>query len=124
LNCACAVAIALALVAVSGCTTVPAGPTLPALPGSGKTLEQFQRDDAECQRYANVQASLPVAAGVAAAPYDVQRRYDFAYVQCMYSNGHKVPVPGAYTAAPTGQAPPESFAAPPAQAPPAAAAPK
>lgn len=30
--------------------------------------------------------------------YTAQRRYDQAYQQCMYANGHKVPVYGAYTA--------------------------
>jgi len=33
----------------------------------------------------------------ASAGWDAQRRYDAAYLQCMYANGHKVPVPeGAY----------------------------
>ncbi|MGN4071513.1 hypothetical protein ACS0ZK_05430, partial [Burkholderia gladioli] len=26
--------------------------------------------------------------------YDVQRRYDYAYMQCMYAAGDRVPVPG------------------------------
>jgi hypothetical protein len=94
------------LVAVSACASLPSGPGVAALPGSGKTLEQFQLDDTECQRYASAQAARPPAAGVPAATYEVQRRYDFAYIQCMYSRGHKVPVSGGYTNAPTGSIPP------------------
>ena len=32
--------------------------------------------------------------------YDTQRRYDYAYVQCMYAQGHRVPVSGRYETAP------------------------
>jgi len=34
------------------------------------------------------------ASGGASDSYSVQRRYDHAYVQCMYSKGHRVPVDG------------------------------
>jgi hypothetical protein len=29
--------------------------------------------------------------------YEAQRRYDNAFVQCMYAKGHRVPVSGYYT---------------------------
>jgi hypothetical protein len=32
--------------------------------------------------------------------YAVQKRYDYAFVQCMYAKGHKVPVSGRFTSAP------------------------
>ncbi|VWC18160.1 hypothetical protein BUB20358_05677 [Burkholderia ubonensis] len=36
-----------------------------------------------------------VGAGAAqGSAYDVQRRYDYAYLQCMYATGNRVPVPG------------------------------
>jgi len=46
-----------ALVAVSGllltaCATVPSGPSVMALPGSGRTFEEFQNDDAGCRQWA------------------------------------------------------------------------
>jgi hypothetical protein len=46
-----------ALVAVSGllltaCATVPSGPSMMALPGTGKTFEQFQGDDGACRQWA------------------------------------------------------------------------
>ena len=46
-----------ALVAVSGllltaCATVPAGPSVMALPGTGKTFEQFQGYDGACRQWA------------------------------------------------------------------------
>lgn len=37
---------------LAGCASIPTGPTSMALPGTGKTFEQFRFDDAECQRYA------------------------------------------------------------------------
>jgi hypothetical protein len=51
------------------------------------------------QRLAPAGAStgLPIGsvAGAGAADtsaYDVQRRYDYSYEQCMYANGHRIPV--------------------------------
>lgn len=99
----CMTASALSLAA---CTVLPTGPSVPALPGSGKSFDQFQGDDGECQRYARAQSAS--AASASSEAYELQRRYDFAYVQCMYSRGHKVPVPAAYTAAP-----PPTFIPPP-----------
>ena len=32
-----------------------------------------------------------------ASSYQAQRRYDHAYVQCMYASGHRVPVTGQYS---------------------------
>lgn len=40
---------------VAGCVSVPAGPSVLALPGTGKTFDQFRADDAECRNYAQVQ---------------------------------------------------------------------
>jgi hypothetical protein len=42
----------LASLLLAGCATVPSGPTWQALPGSRKTFEQFQIDDADCRNYA------------------------------------------------------------------------
>ncbi|CDG84634.1 glycine zipper family protein [Janthinobacterium agaricidamnosum] len=38
--------------------------------------------------------SLAGAGAADSASYDVQQRYDYAYQQCMYGAGHKVPVAG------------------------------
>ncbi len=40
------------LLALGGCATVPRGPSVLALPGQGKTFEQFQADDAVCRQWA------------------------------------------------------------------------
>lgn len=45
--------------------------------------------------------------------YGLQRRYDHAYIQCMYAKGHKVPVSGRLTS--SGQNAPATYVAPPAQ---------
>ncbi|MGE5384296.1 MAG: YMGG-like glycine zipper-containing protein [Betaproteobacteria bacterium] len=42
----------LALLLVGGCASVPTGPSLMALPGTGKSFEQFRSDDSACRRYA------------------------------------------------------------------------
>lgn len=47
-----AVLIASVLVA---CATVPQGPSVMALPGTGKTFDQFRVDDMECRQYAHDQ---------------------------------------------------------------------
>lgn len=133
------------LTAVAGCTTVPSGPSVMSLPGSGKTFAQFRRDDADCRQFAYGQvggttagqastqsavasAAVGTAVGAAAgaaidgsrgaavgagtglvvgsaagagaaqgSAYAVQRRYDHAYLQCMYALGNRVPVWGQLT---------------------------
>jgi len=132
---------ALAALLLAGCATAPTGPSIMALPGSGKTFDQFRGDDAECRQYAQLQiggkdgsnvdpgvrnaaigtvvgalagaaigghqgagtgagAGLLVGSmtGVDAAQQSnqsAQRRYDNAYVQCMYAKGEQVPVSGS-----------------------------
>jgi hypothetical protein len=52
---------------------------------------------------------LGVAVGAGSgesSAYAVQRRYDQAYVQCMYAKGHKVPVSGRLTPTPPNHIPP------------------
>jgi len=130
---------------LAGCAIVPTGPSLMALPGTGKTYEQFQSDDYFCRQMAHAQlggttpqqvaaqsglASAAVgtavgattgaavgggqgaavgsgiglatgsAVGVGAAErsgYDAQQRYDYAYFQCMYAKGDRIPVWGSFT---------------------------
>ncbi|MDH6147676.1 hypothetical protein OKW46_001601 [Paraburkholderia sp. WSM4179] len=46
-----AAAVSLAgIIALAGCAGVPTGPTVTALPGSGKSFDQFRADDATCQQ--------------------------------------------------------------------------
>jgi hypothetical protein len=133
---------ALALVLLAGCVSMPSGPSVMVLPGSGKSFEQFRADDLDCRQYASYQlggstpessaansavtsAAIGTAVGAAAgaalgghndaaagaafglltgsmigasnaslSQYEVQRRYDNAFQQCMYARGHKVPVSG------------------------------
>lgn len=48
--------IALSVILVlGGCVSVPQGPSTMALPGSGKSFDQFRADDAECRQYAQSQ---------------------------------------------------------------------
>ena len=135
----------LALLLVGACTTLPSGPGVMALPGTGKSFDQFRADDFDCRQFASAQvggaapnqaatdigvksAAIGTLVGAAAgaaiggsrgaaagagtglavgalagtgaaegSAYGLQRRYDYAYIQCMYANGHKVPVSGNLT---------------------------
>lgn len=132
----------LAGLVLTACVSVPNGPSRMALPGSGKSFDQFRADDASCRQFARDQiggttanqasndsfarsAAVGTALGAAvgavagggrgagvgaatglivgsaigvdeadASSYGTQRRYDNAYTQCMYANGHRVPVSG------------------------------
>ena len=46
------ITLLLAFLALSGCATLPTGPTVRVLPGTGKTFEMFQADDAVCRGWA------------------------------------------------------------------------
>jgi hypothetical protein len=133
------------LLAVTGCVSMPSGPSVMVLPGTGMSFEQFQNDNFDCQQFATLQvggttanqagansgiasAAVGTAIGAAAgaamgggegaaigagaglvggslvgtgaassAMYDVQQRYDIAYIQCMYAKGHQVPVSGRFS---------------------------
>jgi hypothetical protein len=47
--------VILLLMALGGCATMPNGPTVQAMPGQGKTFDQFQSDDATCRQWAEQQ---------------------------------------------------------------------
>lgn len=137
-------AASLAVLAIGGCAYAPTGPSVMALPGTGKSFDQFRTDDMVCREYALQQSGGTTAqdaannnavgsaavgtvvgaaagalinggrgAGVGAgtgllfgaaagsgssqhAAYGQQRRYDQAYVQCMYAKGERVPVNGRH----------------------------
>ena len=50
--------LSLALLTVAGCATVPRGPSVMVMPGSGKTFDEFQADDAICRQWAAQQIGL------------------------------------------------------------------
>ena len=133
----------LAVVTLSACATIPPGPSVMVLPGTGKPFEVFQADDAMCRQWAAQQigmspndtvnqnlatgavlgtlagaglgaaigaasggagigAAIGAASGliggtaIASGPaygsgYASQRRYDNAYMQCMYAKGNRIP---------------------------------
>lgn len=171
------IASLLGVLALSACATIPEGPSYTAMPGSRKSFEQFQVDDASCRQYGTQmiggtanQAATDAAVGSAvagtvigaaiggllggrdgaavgagmglftgsavgagnaqAAGYSAQQRYDNAYYQCMYSRGHKVPMPASMARsmrqasagappppnAPAPYPPPAPYAAPPPNA--------
>jgi len=53
--------ILVAAIGLSGCATIPVGPSVMVLPGQGKPFEQFQTDDAICRQWAGQQAGTTPA---------------------------------------------------------------
>ena len=51
----CSLSAVTALLLLSGCVSVPVGPSVMAMPGSGKNFDQFRADDADCRQYAQSQ---------------------------------------------------------------------
>jgi hypothetical protein len=105
--------LAGAAMLTTACAGTPTGPSVMVLPGSGKSIEQFQADDARCRQ---------VAAGTMEATkggeIPAQRRYDMAYIQCMYAGGNQVPVPGRSGYGAPSSATPGTAPTPPAGTPP------
>ena len=143
---------------LAGCIRVPMGPNVMVLPGTDKSFDEFNFDDAVCRHWAEQQTGITTTqtakeniAGSAAvgtvlgaatgaaigaatgspatgaavgagsgllagsmvgassaetAQWTVQHRYDIAYMQCMYANGHQIPVPRGSQVKYTRQAPP------------------
>lgn len=46
------IAVALAGLVLGACATLPAGPSVMALPGSGRSFDQFRLEDADCRSFA------------------------------------------------------------------------
>ena len=71
---------------LQGCASTPTGPSVMVLPGTGRTMDQFQADDGRCRQIATGQLQREQQRSVAA-----QQRYDMTYMQCMYAAGHQIP---------------------------------
>jgi hypothetical protein len=61
-------ALAGTVALLGGCATMPTGPAMPAMPGTGKSVDAFQQDAAACQQYAEA------VLGNGAAPQSVNDR--------------------------------------------------
>lgn len=117
--------IPVAALLAAACSTpdLPAGPNLMALPGTGKSFDEFRADEQACR---NVSQSDVAAKAKDVSDFDaLQRRYDAVFTQCMYAKGHKVPVRGTYQSNQSKNAaqaartpPPPPPGQPPAEAPP------
>src|SRR5580698_6608074 len=53
----------LASLLLAACTTVPTGPSVAVMPGTGKSFEQFNADDVVCRQYAGNQIGDAAQAG-------------------------------------------------------------
>ena len=77
---------------LSACSTMPSGPSVLTLPGTGKDFTQFHNDDLMCRQLAQTQ--IAAAQEEPDSKEEGQQYYDIVYIQCMYSKGDRVPVPG------------------------------
>ncbi len=80
---------------LTACASMPTGPSMMALPGSGKSFDKFRIDDNQCRQFAHERVNETSADNN--PEYVNQQRYDTSYVQCMYAQGHRVPVYGQFT---------------------------
>lgn len=151
---------------LGACMTMPSGPSVLVLPGTGKGFDQFRADDLDCRQYASVQiggtspnqvagdsvaksAALGTVVGAVAgaaiggqrgagvgagtglamgamagtgagntSAYGLQQRYDYAFQQCMYAKGHKIPVSGRFESTHPSAPPAYTPPPPPSQPPP------
>jgi hypothetical protein len=46
------ISLLVVVAALSACATIPSGPSLMALPGTGKSFDEFRADDAVCRQFA------------------------------------------------------------------------
>jgi hypothetical protein len=92
-------ALVLAALVLGGCASAPTGPSVMVLPGTNKSMEQFQTEDARC-RQAAAEELLREKGQVSA-----QKRYDMAYLQCMYAQGNQIPISRPGYSSPYGSAP-------------------
>src|SRR6266481_941795 len=84
-----------ALGVLAGCAMAPVGPTVSVFPAPYKPFEVFQQDQYACGQYAGSQVAA-IGGTIGAdqserAGFSLQRRYDIAYAECMYSRGNQVP---------------------------------
>jgi hypothetical protein len=104
----------LLITSLSGCVTLPTGPSVLVMPAKGKPFEVFQSEVENCKQ---------VAGGRMGKYYDyysseeAQFYYDNAYVQCMISYGNRTPQPVRMYRSPS-MPPPGNYAVPPPGTPP------
>ncbi|MGZ5029206.1 MAG: hypothetical protein ACXWAT_05415 [Methylobacter sp.] len=77
---------------LSACSTMPSGPSVLVLPSADKNFDQFHNEDLLCRNLTHNQVAA-VEDNIDSKE-ESQRSYDIVYIQCMYSKGHQVPVPG------------------------------
>jgi len=118
----------LLMLLLSACVTLPTGPSVTVMPASGKNFDVFRSEDAKCRQWAEQQSDSAQDSYNTLEDYgrEAQRRYDNAYVQCMYSHGNQVPGYQQKTAAAPQQvavAPPPPASLPVVTTPPPSATP-
>lgn len=79
------------VILLNACSTMPSGPSILVLPGAGKCFELFHNNDLMCRKLSVTQ--LGITQQKPDSQEKAQQDYDIAYLQCMYSQGHQIPVP-------------------------------
>jgi hypothetical protein len=82
--------LALIVMVLSGCVTLPTGPSVSTSPADGKPFDLYLAEDGKCRQ---------LAKGQLAKDYDyystqeAQYHYDTVFVQCMRSYGNQIQSP-------------------------------
>ena len=76
------------LVSLSGCVTLPTGPSVTMAPASWKPLDIFQSESEECKKFADRRMGKYYDY---VSSQDAQFYYNNAYVKCMISYGSESP---------------------------------
>ncbi len=84
--------ILMSVFLLSACSTTPSGPSVLVLPGADKNFDQFHNEDQLCRQFTRKQVTE--VQEDTDSKDEAQKDYDILYIQCMYSKGHQVPVPG------------------------------
>ena len=100
----------LVVMSLSGCVTLPTGPSVSMSPPTGKPIDIYQTEDGKCRQYAERQLGKDYDYF---STQEAQYHYDNVYVQCMSSHGNRIQPPAVYRWYRISRPPPQDYNAPP-----------
>jgi hypothetical protein len=102
--------LTLIVMVLSGCVTLPTGPTVPTSPAAGKTFDIYLAEDEKCRHLAERQLGKYYDYF---STQEAQYHYDNVYVQCMRSYGNQIQSPVVYRWYRISRPPPQDYNDPP-----------
>jgi hypothetical protein len=103
--------LALIVMALSGCVTLPTGPSVATSPATGKPFDLYLSEDGKCRQLAERQLGNYYDYF---STQEAQYHYDNVYVQCMRSYGNlQIQPPAIYRRYRISRPPQQDYDAPP-----------